>query len=856
MWDLKKEEGIFEAISAVIDQDDAFYPGTTRAKRVGALNAGPKYLWRRYRWGSEELSLGGLFGRLRSARELRSDDTKSLSQVALIAEIKHRFGGLRYADEDELRRYTQERALDPVMALLAEAPAQLNDFLSLFYGDELSEPEIAHLVRTFSGLKLYTEIHEPHSPSKDIETLMAAMFTRRHRLEELKDKDFDRALKIFKYLLGRHFESNAAGTARMLHEVVARNEHPTIRRLVENLIEHYTQGRDYAVAGVRTELFLYQKIGAKYLVEHDRAILADDPGMGKTLTALAAAETLRAQGKVKKVLIVTPAGIKTSWREEIARHLVKQDTFPLPIIPSREGRGDNRPRKVVSIHGSTEVKRRQVLDAYDADYILVNYEFLRGKSQAELAPLLQGVDLIIADEAQRISNPSDTVQQAEAVRKINAPRRWLLTATPYYSHPENIYALLAYLHPEKYSSFKEFKETYSADVTGLKLLHAELDDVMIRRRRAEALGEYEAGVPLETQGVRLPRKVILPVDEEGAYEISHAQVELLRELSQDIRGWMVRHTHTKKMTHFTHLKLLYQAIVDPKFLGEDIASPLYEALDKIVMKRLAQGKKVLIYAHHRSLVSRLQERYAHLGAVKYNSTLSMRQREENLRSYETDPHVRIMVAGIHSGGVGLNIKAADTVIYAERSFDHSAKLQSEGRPQRIDVERKKESFEVISLVGRYPKDMVESETDARFRAFMRQGTVAEILEGRLNDLDHVYRLVMDGIVSEDEASRDAMRMLVQGFAGLTKVEDSALEGVRRKEAQRAAGAFFRLWDTFKDDSDIRKGIERLAGLYLTTDVAPRELAQALGEVSLMADDLSWLATPFAESNKALRAQAV
>src|SRR5947209_14887174 len=116
-----------------------------------------------------------------------------------------------------------------------------------------------------------------------------------------------------------------------------------------------------------------------HLAFTERALLADEMGLGKTIQAIAACSLLHRLGKAHRVLVVTPASLKTEWEEQIQRFT--DLPFQLVFGP-----------------------RAKRLAAYaDAPFFtIVNYEQMVADAldvNARLEP-----DIVVLDEAQRIKN--------------------------------------------------------------------------------------------------------------------------------------------------------------------------------------------------------------------------------------------------------------------------------------------------------------------------------------------------------------------------------------------------------------------------------------------------------------------
>src|SRR5450759_2890247 len=130
-----------------------------------------------------------------------------------------------------------------------------------------------------------------------------------------------------------------------------------------------------------------------HLAFTERALLADEMGLGKTIQAIAACALLHRLGTVQRVLVVTPASLKTEWEDQIQRF----SDLPYHLV-----------------FGARPVRLR----AYGAApfFTMVNYEQMLGDS-LDVNHLLRP-DVVILDEAQRIKNWN--TKTAQAVKRLRS----------------------------------------------------------------------------------------------------------------------------------------------------------------------------------------------------------------------------------------------------------------------------------------------------------------------------------------------------------------------------------------------------------------------------------------------------
>lgn len=182
----------------------------------------------------------------------------------------------------------------------------------------------------------------------------------------------------------------------------------------------------------------HQTETVKFLLDHDRAFVANGLGTGKTLSALWAADFLLDLGQVRRVLVVAPvSAMWNAWVTAIA------STFP------------NRRFKVLKGSAQTKIKDCQDLTY---KYLLVNPESLH-----IIEEHLPMVDLVIADESTKFKTWK--ARRTSALYRICKERKiWMMSATPAPQEPTDAYAQIRILRNGKYMSFTAFR-----DMTMLKL---------------------------------------------------------------------------------------------------------------------------------------------------------------------------------------------------------------------------------------------------------------------------------------------------------------------------------------------------------------------------------------------------
>ncbi|MEO5960721.1 MAG: SNF2-related protein, partial [Opitutaceae bacterium] len=240
------------------------------------------------------------------------------------------------------------------------------------------------------------------------------------------------------------------------------------RKQTRRAYELSVQRGDGPAHETKVPLFPYQREGMLHLAFNERALLADEMGLGKTIQAIAACALLHRLGQAQRVLVVTPASLKTEWEEQIQRFT----ELPLQLVFGRRaGRLGAYTR--ASAPFFTIVNYEQML----ADALEVN---------ARLQP-----DIVVLDEAQRIKNWGTKTTQA--IKRLRSRYAFVLTGTPIENRIDELHSLMDFLDPSALGPLFRFnREYYELDERGrpagyrnLDRLHERIRPYLLRRRKAD-----------------------------------------------------------------------------------------------------------------------------------------------------------------------------------------------------------------------------------------------------------------------------------------------------------------------------------------------------------------------------------
>ena len=475
-----------------------------------------------------------------------------------------------------------------------------------------------------------------------------------------------RALQALEELARSHADSLRV-SHRLAHWVGARRAVRRRQREKDRFRARLTANGG-ALDLLKQPLLPYQVEGVLHLVFRERALLADDMGLGKTVQAIAACALLRELRGIERVLVVSPASLKVEWEDQIDRF-------------------SELPARIVA--GNRLVRRAAYRDR--TFFTLCNYEQILGDGD-DLLDLLQP-EIVILDEAQRIKNWQ--TKTANAVKRLHSRYAFVLTGTPLENRIDEIYSIVQFLDPELLGPLFRFnREFYQLDAKGrptgyrnLEGLADRIAPVMLRRRKEEVEHELPS---------RMTKTFFVPMTDAqlAVYEDYEHWARRLASTAQ-------RRPLTKEEYERLQLFLACMRMVcdTPTILdGERHECPKLDEIERLLPELLSDPqRKILIFSEWVRMLELVRECAVAAGvefAWHTGSVPQVRRRAE-IHRFREDPECRLFLSS-ESGGVGLNLQAADTVINLDQPWNPARLEQRIARAWRKHQTR---PVTVINLVS-------------------------------------------------------------------------------------------------------------------------------------------------------------
>ncbi len=446
----------------------------------------------------------------------------------------------------------------------------------------------------------------------------------------------------------------------------------------------------------------------EYLKQHKLGgCLADDMGLGKTLQTIA---LMAADYPAQELpsLVVMPKSLLFNWEREVKRFAPQLQTY--------------------TFYGTD----RDIEEVRKAHLVFTTYAIMRNEVEKLKEETFH---YVILDESQNIKNLQ--AQTTKAALLLKANHRLALSGTPIENNLAELYSLFRFLNPSMFGSVKRFNDDFLTPIqkNGNKeatmQLRKKIYPFVLRRLKKDVLAD-------------LPDKI----EQVLLVEMSDPQKRLYHE-RREFYQMAVKDQISRKGLQsaqffiFQALNELRQIATVPEGITEGrIKGAKRELLTEQLLDAVANGHKVLIFVNFLAAIESIGSELNELGIDFVSMTGATQNRQALVNRFQTDPDCKVFLMTLKTGGVGLNLTAADTIFIYDPWWNKAAENQAIDRAHRIGQQNKVLAYKLIA-----------------------EGTIEE----KILQLQELKRELFDNVISSDSTalkslSEEDINVLLAGNA--------------------------------------------------------------------------------------------
>lgn len=374
---------------------------------------------------------------------------------------------------------------------------------------------------------------------------------------------------------------------------------------------------------------------AAFLTMHRRAFVFSEPGTGKTLAALWAADYLMRLGKVRRVLILCPLSIMHSaWMGDINNSILH--------------------RSAIIAHHPKAARRIEMIQQ-DYEIVITNYEGLN--LIAEEINADGRFDLILVDEANAYKTP--TTRRWKALNSIVKPNTylWMMTGTPASQSPVDAYGLAKLVNPE---GVPKFFTAWRDKVMNKITLYKWAPKADAKEQVFNAL--QPAIRFTKAQCLDLPPVITMTRE----VDLTPQQAKYYNMLKDRMLVQAAGETITAVNAAAAVTKLLQiscgAAYTDDREVVEFDATPRLSVLDEVLEET---DRKVIIFAMFRNAIDTIQKHLTKRGVGNdvIDGSVAASKRAKIIHEFQNYETVRVLVMQPQAAAHGITLTAADTVVF-------------------------------------------------------------------------------------------------------------------------------------------------------------------------------------------------
>ncbi|KAF8820970.1 chromodomain helicase Dna binding protein CHD1/SWI2/SNF2 [Cardiosporidium cionae] len=423
----------------------------------------------------------------------------------------------------------------------------------------------------------------------------------------------------------------------------------------------------------------YQLTGLNWMVSRMKyglsVLLADEMGLGKTIQTISLiGHMLYTEHLVGPYLIIVPQSTIDNWMREFE--------FWLPQANAVCFHGNAVGRDILRYYELRQVNVREKGKRWRFDVCITAPSILNSPSDLEF---LRRVcwQLMVVDEAHQLKNRNS--KRFQELRLFQSEYKLLLSGTPLHNNLEELWSLLHFMNPLKYTYYEDFRRRYpdientaaigEAKQTQLASLQGELHEVILRRIKRDV----EKSLPNKVESIL--QVEMSPYQEMWYENVYTRNYEQLARSSGGARNSL------------QNICMELKKVCNHPFFGKMCL------LEKLLIRLKEKNHRVLIFSQMVRMLNILSN-YLTMKGYKHQRLDGSMGKEVRKKAMDhfNDPHSDdfAFLLSTKAGGLGINLTSADTVIIYDSDWNPQNDLQAEARAHRIGQTKTVQIYRLVT----------------------------------------------------------------------------------------------------------------------------------------------------------------
>lgn len=374
---------------------------------------------------------------------------------------------------------------------------------------------------------------------------------------------------------------------------------------------------------------------ASFLTLNRKAFVFSEPGTGKTLSALWAADYLMSRGEVRRVLVLCPLSImQSAWMQDLNSSIIHRSA-------------------VIAHHPQASRRIEMVQQSYE--FVITNYEGLN--LIAHEINTNGKFDLVIVDEANAYKTV--TTRRWKALNSIIKPDTllWMMTGTPASQSPADAYGLAKLVNPSGVPKFfTAWRDSVMNKVTQFKWApKREAPEIVHQALQPSIRYTKEQCLDLPPV-ITMTREVPMTPQQKKYYEMLKERM-LIQAAGETISAVNAA-AGVSKLLQIS----CGAAYTESGEVVEFDAAPRLAVLEEILEET---SRKVIIFALFTSSIDAIHTHLNKRGipAEMIRGDVPASKRGDIIRRFQNEPDPRVLVMQPQASAHGITLTAADTVVF-------------------------------------------------------------------------------------------------------------------------------------------------------------------------------------------------